>query len=153
MEVIEKTIPRQVVWRSRHIDRAREIQRGYYYRNQNKILQKKKECRAVNREEYNKRHREQARIRLAKLKDTVLTFYGGGVCRCVVCGEDRVDCLSLDHINNDGYKHRKTSKLLGSRFYAYLAREGLPAEYQTLCMNCQWIKKAKTQHEKRAQWR
>jgi len=32
----------------------------------------------------------------------------------------------------------------GSRFYYWLRRQGYPEGYQTLCMNCQWIKRSET---------
>jgi len=70
----------------------------------------------------------------------VLTHYGNGKCACVQCGENRLACLTIDHINNAGNQDRKEHKLHGTNFYKMLKRIGLPMGYQTLCMNCQFVK-------------
>ena len=76
-------------------------------------------------------------------KIAVLTHYGNGNLACVKCGEDRIACLSIDHINGRGSAHRKTLQGSGKGYYMYtwLQREGHPGGYQTLCMNCQWVKR------------
>lgn len=77
-------------------------------------------------------------------KVKVLTYYGGGKTACVECGESRIDCLSIDHIDGGGLKHRRSLGISsGSRFYGWLVNEGFPPGYQTLCMNCQYLKKHK----------
>ncbi len=82
-----------------------------------------------------------------KLKMEVLTHYGGGLLQCAHCDDKRIDCLSLDHINNDGYEHRKR---IGSvNIYRLLKKQGYPDGYQVLCMNCQWIKRAEHQRQRR----
>ena len=77
------------------------------------------------------------------IKIKVLTHYSYGLLACVQCDEKRIDCLSVDHINNNGHEHRKTTGN-GQRFYRWLIKNNLPLGYQTLCMNCQWIKKAQS---------
>lgn len=74
------------------------------------------------------------------LKKVVLTFYGGGKCACVKCGESDIDCLSLDHVNNDA--HHRTSKhhVGGHILYRSLINKSYPKGYQTLCMNCNFKK-------------
>lgn len=85
--------------------------------------------------------RAKATLKRSVMKIEVLTHYGNGKCACVVCGEKRVACLSIDHINGDGEKHRKRIGIGGgSHFYAWLKHNNYPDGYQTLCMNCQWIK-------------
>jgi len=81
-----------------------------------------------------------------KLKTTALTYYGNGKMSCVLCGEEDIRCLSLDHINGGGHQHRKS---LGSKgrggfhFYLWLIKHGLPEGYRTLCMNCQFKERDK----------
>lgn len=76
------------------------------------------------------------------LKREVLTQYGGGALVCVRCGEDRLACLSIDHIIPIGEKRRRGSGLKsGSKFYVWLKKNNYPEGYQTLCMNCQFIKR------------
>ena len=83
------------------------------------------------------REYSQKRNRLTKVE--VLTHYGGGTLACVTCGEDRIACLSIDHINSDGYRDRKFGR--GVNFHRYLQKQGYPEGLQTLCMNCQFIKR------------
>lgn len=84
-------------------------------------------------------HEEEARL-IGKIQ--ALTHYGNGKCACVQCGEARLDCLSLDHIAGNGSEHRKElgSRAFGYKFYRYLRKRNYPPGYQTLCMNCQFIK-------------
>lgn len=76
------------------------------------------------------------------VKEFVLTHYGNGKLECVKCGFNDLRALSIDHINGKGHQHRQGKKAIGNSFYRQLAKENYPAGYQTLCMNCQWIKKA-----------
>lgn len=73
-------------------------------------------------------------------KIRVLTYYGFGRCACVECGEDRIECLSIDHISNNGSEHRKQVGG-GYNLYKWLESKDYPGGYQTLCMNCQFIKR------------
>ena len=73
------------------------------------------------------------------IKEEVLAHYNPqGVACCIQCGENRIACLTLDHIDNDGYKDRERRK--GYNFYLWLKRHNYPmTSLQTLCMNCQFI--------------
>ena len=84
-----------------------------------------------------KKREAQARI---DIKKEVLTHYGNNKLACITCGESRLACLSIDHIDGNGCHHRKEWNRYGYRFYIRLKRDGFPAGYQTLCMNCQFIK-------------
>ena len=78
-----------------------------------------------------------------QVKVEVLTHYGNDKLACVKCGENRLPCLSIDHIDGGGGKHRK--KLFGvdgKSIYYWLIENNFPEGYQTLCMNCQFIKQA-----------
>lgn len=75
-----------------------------------------------------------------ELKIQVLTHYGRGKCQCVGCGESRLACLSIDHINGGGNQARKKDGRYGTGRYILLKRHGFPGGYQTLCMNCQFCK-------------
>jgi len=76
-------------------------------------------------------------VRNHNTKILVLTHYGGGGCKCVICGVDDIDCLTIDHINDDGHWHRKNViKPSGNVFYKWLAKNDFPTGYQTLCANC-----------------
>jgi len=66
-----------------------------------------------------------------KLKREVMSAYGG---KCQCCQEQELSFLSIDHINNDGAKHRKT--VPGNQFYKWLKLNGFPSGYRVLCHNC-----------------
>ena len=78
------------------------------------------------------------------IKIDVLTYYGANsrYPACIHCGEMRLDCLSIDHIAGRGREHRRR---VGSHMYQWLKANNYPRGYQTLCMNCQWIKRVKNQ--------
>jgi len=79
-----------------------------------------------------------------KIKCIVLTYYGNGKLACVKCGFANIRALSLDHIQGIGNTLRKIGSPLyraGYSCYARLKKQNYPEGYQTLCMNCQWIKK------------
>lgn len=84
-----------------------------------------------------------------KIKIEVLTHYGGGNFACVICGEARFPCLSIDHINGNGTQHLKQLGIGGGEnFYRWLKKNGFPEGYQTLCANCQCAKR-ETNNENR----
>ena len=101
--------------------------------------------------EWKETHLGYQRERVIKIKTETLTHYGNGKCACVNCGESRLDCLSLDHINNNGAEERRQwfgenwSSGGGVASYRKLQKLNYPDGYQTLCMNCQWIKRAESQ--------
>ena len=75
-----------------------------------------------------------------EIKREVLAHYGKNQLACVICGESRLACLSIDHIDGGGKSHRKELNAYGHRFYKRLKQANFPKGYQTLCMNCQFVK-------------
>ncbi len=103
-----------------------------------------KRWRRANPEKYEankKRHRISAREKALELKRDVLIHYGGGKLACIICGEGRIACLSIDHIEGGGTNHRRQLRVWGDTFYRWLKEQGNPGGYQTLCMNCQFVKR------------
>lgn len=135
----------------------KERERGQLYRRRNperlKILQKARHTRYYNKPE-NRAHcleymkKPEVRIRqnmnLKRLrrewKLEVLTHYSKGVPHCNCCDEYCIDFLSIDHINGDGNKQRKTLKMTGIAFYRWLKRNNYPDGFQILCYNCNMAK-------------
>lgn len=79
------------------------------------------------------------------VKVMVLTHYGkGGKLQCCWkgCLVIDLDCLTLDHINDDGYKERKgkTDAGGGTSFFWKLVQKDFPRGFQTLCGSHQWKK-------------
>lgn len=130
---------------------ANKWQREYYLQHQEEIIQKRKAHRANNKSTikkskqnwYIRKGKEQMYKKDTNIKLEVLTHYGGGLCKCMMCGESRLACLSIDHIAENGGELRKAGidKNGGRDLYVSLKKRNYPKGYQTLCMNCQWVKR------------
>lgn len=132
-----------------NLEESRTYTREYHRRNKDRLLQKERERRKADLSSNRALERKYSLKARTKTKVAILTNYGGGKCACAQCGENRIECLSLDHINNDGMEHRKRLGFGGYRFYRLLQSQGYPEGYQTLCINCQWVKKAENQRRRR----
>ena len=78
-------------------------------------------------------------------KIKTLTRYGKhGKLQCCWpgCIETDVDVLTLDHVKDDGAKHRKQANGTngGNSLYSLLANQKRVKGFQTLCWNHQWKK-------------
>lgn len=88
---------------------------------------------------YEKLNRGNTERRYA-VRHEVYMAYGGYICAC--CGETEKSFLSIDHIYNDGAKHKRENNLkTGEQMYRWLKRNNFPDGFQILCMNCQWGKR------------
>jgi hypothetical protein len=94
-------------------------------------------------ENVRKRRLERANIYGKKsyieLKEEIIIAYGS-ICQC--CGENNPEFLTIDHINEDGAKHRKEiGKSAGCNFYRWLRKNNYPKDnFQLLCYNCNCAK-------------
>lgn len=79
------------------------------------------------------------RDRNSEVRRLVLEVYGK---KCACCGESEEAFLGIDHVNNDGSKHRKQINCTkgGTPFYQWLKKNNFPDGFQTLCMNCNFAK-------------
>ena len=98
-------------WRSENRDKARERDRTYREKNRADLNSKKSEL-----------------VRRKKLR--VIAHYGG---KCECCGISDHRFLCIDHINNDGYAHRKLDRV---RIHDHVIKNGFPSEFRVLCFNC-----------------
>ena len=140
-------------WYQDNKERAKEAARNYYQANKEKKIASAKEYAKTHREQrrasgkryYQKYKMEQKPHRGLKRKSTVLAHYGlEGNLACVNCGFSDIRALTIDHKGGGGNKHRKAV----GNIYLYLLRNNFPSGYQTLCMNCQFIKREEN-HENR----
>lgn len=69
------------------------------------------------------------------LKEEVLSHYGP--LKCALCPEGHLECLTLDHINQDGAQHR-ASDPHAQNLYIWLRKRDYPTGYRILCFNCNW---------------
>lgn len=72
-----------------------------------------------------------------RIREAALMAYGG---RCACCGEEGVVFLTLDHINGNGARHRR-SEPRAKWLPQYLKLRGYPSGYQVLCYNCNMAKR------------
>lgn len=76
---------------------------------------------------------EKRRRSRVKLKQIVISHYGGS-CRC--CGEAGIEFLTIDHVDGNGAEHRKEIGVRGRAIYRWLRQNGYPGGFQVLCFNC-----------------
>lgn len=89
----------------------------------------KKHCQLCNVKALEKRE---------KVRQKVFAYYGDS---CVCCGEHDPIFLCIDHINNDGKKHREVNNVkTGNMFYRWLVKNNFPSGFQVLCYNCNTAK-------------
>lgn len=109
-----------------------QITSGFFERNRKVVSDKFRiYIKGVHKEQFTKKQKE----RNSKLKQKILTYYGNGKLACVKCGFNDIRALSVDHINGNGRDHR------GKNLYEWIRQNNYPKGFQTLCMNCQWIKR------------
>ncbi len=70
---------------------------------------------------------------ITRYKLPAFNAYGGPVCVC--CGETHIECLQLDHIDQNGSRHRREEPK-ARNLYIYLRQRGYPTGYRVLCVNC-----------------
>jgi hypothetical protein len=86
-------------------------------------------------EQCRKRYNKLRKIRDKTIKDAAFAAYGGYVCSC--CGETHEEFLQIDHVNNDGAKHRRDDPT-AYRIYFWLRKYNYPPGFRVLCSNCNW---------------
>lgn len=92
-----------------------------------------------------KRLQVESRRRNSIVRDRVIFEYSDGKMCCAICNYADERALVIDHINNDGSKHRKTIKR--ANIFYWLEFNNYPSGYQVLCHNCNWIKHIKHKAE------
>jgi len=144
--------------------RKKRIQESleYYHNNKDNVLKRMKINRMKNklenpeefvkkqRESYRKNYqrngesmRESSKLAARKRREIVLFFYGGNPPKCACCGEMEIKFLTLDHINNDGAKHRRElwkNNKKGGNLCQWLITNNFPKGFQILCYNCNCAK-------------
>lgn len=98
-------------------EKYRQKSREWFLKNRDKAL------------ETNRKWRQEMRVK-------ILSHYSNGKMECACCGENVLEFLTLDHINNDGTKMRKMYPGGGHQHYRRIIKEGFPLGFQVLCYNC-----------------
>jgi hypothetical protein len=116
-------------------EKNNEYSKNYRQKNKEKIKEYEENYRQENKEKIKERDKEYNQ----KMKELVYNHYSNGVIECACCGEKEIDFLSIDHIHNDGGKHRK--KLGGSHaIFRWAIKNNFSPIFQLLCMNCNFSK-------------
>ena len=121
------------------LERKNNIERAtkYYYLHREEILA------AMKSKENRKRRRNNSKNSRVRWKREAFNLLGN---KCVRCGFADPRALQIDHINGGGSKllsHRRCT----SFYYRQVALDPeAQKHYQTLCANCNWIKRAEN-HE------
>lgn len=89
------------------------------------------ECAIVGNEKKRRYNRE--------IKKKVFLGYGGK-CQCPPCGESNSEFLTIDHKNNDGGRHRRSTNF-GTSLYDWIIKNKFPDILQLLCWNCNMAKR------------
>lgn len=137
------------IYQRQHPEKVRGWKSKYRTQNHEEIVARRRELREANPAkchqkdaEYRASHKEHIRDYRkqyhAKVRTQLLAVYGYV---CVCCGEVNPMFLTVDHINNDGARHRTevNNGKSGGASLSYLRKILALADksqFQTLCYNC-----------------
>lgn len=120
-------------------NKKKERYKKWYEANKERVLKSKRLLMRKYRAENPEKNRQISRKAKAALRQKVLDAYGR---KCTRCGFSDERALTLDHILNNGAQERKA---IGERgVYLRCLKIEHRTEYQTLCMNCQFIKRVES---------
>lgn len=138
----DKTKQREHNHRPEVIAKRREYEKTRPKRVRTRVSRILSEAQKEKKRLHDKQHYQRNKSGKHQLKIDVLTHYGKSKCACILCGYDNEMALSIDHIDGNGATHRRSIHSNGGeRLYRWLVKHNYPEGFQTLCMNCQWIKK------------
>ena len=139
---------RQSRWYQENREAVKTDRQSYYLANKEKILIRGREYWAENVERFaetSKKYREKldaldAQYR-AELRREAIRVYSGDLFNCAGCGTTSYPTLCLDHLENNGGRHRReNSGVDGGSVYRWVKIQGYPKIFQVLCYNCNYIK-------------
>lgn len=108
------------------------------YEAKREYFRKYRANRYANDEAFRERCRAKGRERHLSLRKIVIDYYGG---KCVCCGENEFLFLEIDHINNDGHKHRSIIGYSSGKLLRWIINNNFPNGFQVLCSNCNYGKR------------
>ena len=103
-------------------------------KNKDKLLIQHREYNEKNKEKISERHNKKNK----ELRLEILKYYGGNPPKCNCCGENEIKFLTIDHLDNDGNKHRKLLKT--KNIIRWIRNNNYPPKFQILCFNCNCAK-------------
>jgi hypothetical protein len=106
-----------------------------------------RERRILNYQKDKQKHFAYHRKYMTRIRIEVLTHYGNGKLACIKCGFNDIRALTLDHINGGGREHMRSIK--STEISIWVRKHDFPIGFQTLCMNCQFIKRSENHEMKK----
>ncbi len=105
----------------------------------------------ASQKKWHHQHREKQNLKRAERRKGVwkkaIEAYGGAHCSWPGCTETRLDCLSLDHVSQDGAEQRRKGEASQDGLYRQLKENDWPPGFRVLCRNHNW--KAWLEHRKK----
>lgn len=149
----EELLAKGAARRAANPEKIKECHRKYYEANKEKCKERDRKYYDANKKkikEYWRKHREangerlraEDRVNRARVYQAILQGLGN---KCLRCGFSDERALQIDHVNNNGYQHRREYHGPTRAYYKNILENIASGEYQLLCANCNWIK----QYEKR----
>ena len=130
----------QKEWRFKNRERlrlkSREKLRRLSPEEKERRHERRREFYWKNRDEIRKKERVRERRTLRNLRITVLNHYGNNNPKCVCCGENNIEFLTIDHIHGKGREMERRLKESGWILYKWLIKMNYPKGFQILCYNC-----------------
>jgi len=102
-----------------------------YQRNYQREYQRN---RLKNNPEYHRKFLETQKKFRIKQRLQIINHYSKGTMKCACCGENNINFLTIDHINNDGNIQRKSLKT--PELTHWIIKNNFPEGFQILCYNC-----------------
>lgn len=116
-------LPKEILTKERKLEISREYNKRHYYL-------------------YKERMVEMSRQSHLKRKRKCIEGYGS---KCSSCGETEFEFLTIDHVLNDGAKHR--AEIGNVDIYTWAERNGFPDSLQCLCFSCNIEKSVKARRK------
>lgn len=128
--IVSCPLPRKFKTSKEKRKKQREYMRKYRQKYPEKVRETRRKSWEKNKKKYKARKKIYEERRNRIIREKVLNHYGA---ECVCCGENRIEFLTIDHIDGGGNKHRKR---VNQNFYFWLLKNNFPNGYRVLCMNC-----------------
>jgi hypothetical protein len=139
----------QQEYREKNKEKLKEYRKKKYSDNPIKYIEKSREYGKLHKErkkEYDKEYRETNKDRIKKANEflkmkayEIIADYQGSKIKCWKCGEDRPQCLTVGHINNNG-KEDRASYGRGKTFHKkIISGERMCEDLRLECYNCNYV--------------
>lgn len=123
-----------------HKDKAKHA--AYERMRRKTYLKKRLKHNAAYRAKYRASLRARSKVYNRRLRLEVVAALGG---KCVSCGIADERVLQVDHVHGGGRKERRALKGQGGIYHRHILANIASGQYQLLCANCNWIKRAENQ--------